>query len=255
MHRILWHAAAINLLLGLNLALSMPHYILTSSVAKCFQVDVPSQTTIAVAYSTPDLGLSNDAVETTKRTVSRSMSLLIVHKVNPGGTHRTSQHNRSPAKAPTGRFREQITKRDGVIEYTTGAHEGPVEICAQAASASKRTPVRFAIRVIQDAIETSGHKLVLQKLAQGQVIRSGAEKLTEHSSRLTEELSRLLKHINQIANTAETMKEREKSLHDRSISLQRAVKLWPIIRMFVLVSAAYMQTHYVVSFMKRRHIV
>jgi hypothetical protein len=231
----------------------MPYYLLTSSVAKCFQVDVPGQTTVTIAYSAPDLGLSDEPTEPVKRTTARSMSLLVIHNISPGAQPNYA-HKPAP-KPPSGRYREQLTNRDGTIEYTTGPHEGPLEICAQAASASRRIPARIAIRVFRDTVVSSGRKLVLQKLAQGQVIRSGAEQLSEHSSRLTEELSRLSDHIDQITGAAEYTKEREKLLHDKSLSLQSAVKFWPIVRMFVLIISAYMQTHYVVSFMKRRHII
>jgi hypothetical protein len=36
-------------------ASSSPHYVLTKTTAKCFQVDVPRRTTIFVDYSAPDL--------------------------------------------------------------------------------------------------------------------------------------------------------------------------------------------------------
>ena len=227
--------------------------MLTSGQAKCFQVDVPSQSTITIAFSAPDLGLDDETFDSEKRTTTRNMSLIIVHKVPPGTRRKAPQ---DPATTPpTGRLRKQITERDGIVEYTTGPDEGPVEICAQSASASKRVPSRIAIRVFDDAAEFGGRKHLMQRLALGQVIRSGAEQLTEHSSRLAEELSRLSTHIHQITGSAEYMKEREKTVHDRSLSLQKAVKFWPIFRMFVLIVAAYLQTHYVLSFLKRRHIL
>ena len=231
---------------------SLPYYMLTSSQAKCFQVDVPSQTTITIAYSAPDLGLGDEPIDSKKRTTTRNMSLVIVHKTPPGARRKPP---RDPsATPPTGRLKKQITERDGMVEYTTGPDEGPVEICAQSTSASKRVPSRIAIRVIDNAAELGGRKHLLQRLAMGQVIRSGAEQLTEHSSRLAEELSRLSTHINQITGSAEYMKEKEKTVHDRSLSLQKAVKFWPMFRMFVLIVAAYLQTHYILSFLKRRRI-
>lgn len=233
----------------------MPYYMLASSIAKCFHVDVPPQTTVTIAYSAPDLNVDDEPVDANQRTATRSMSIVVMQK-SPSGTHRTPPHHHREraAKAPSGRIRQQLTQREGTIEYTTGIQQGLVEICVQAIAASKRWPSRIAVRVFQDKLESSGRKLVLQKLARGQVIRSGAEQLTEQSSRLTDELKRISNHIKQIAGTAEHTKQREKALQDRSLSLQNAVKFWPIFRMFVLISAAYMQTHYVVSFMKRKHI-
>jgi hypothetical protein len=244
----------------LGLAAGMPYYMLTSSVSKCFQVDVPPQTTITIAYHAPDLDTGDDDPPDAKpRSTARHMNIVVSQPTAAADDKASRQRREASAttQLASGRIREQLSKRTGSIEYTTAAaaSEGLVEICAQALSASKRVPVRIALRVFQDTKAVTGRKLVLQKLAQGQVIRSGAETLLEQSSRLTDELLSLSSRVHDISESADYMKEKERSFQDKTVSLQQAVKYWPMFRIFVLVSAAYLQTHYVVSFMKRRHIL
>jgi hypothetical protein len=236
----------------LEVAWCMPYYLLTSSVGKCFTVDVAPSTTITIAYSAPDLALSDDPNEdlSKKRTTARIMNILVTHKLPPGVKPANAREKKT---ALGGRLKEQLSKREGTIEYTTGSGEGLVEVCAQAASASQRIPLRVAIQVFQGTGRSSAEKLV-RKLSQGGM-RTGAELLTEHSSRLTSEIGSLSSWIKEISKNAEYFKQKEVSLHDKSVALQNAAKYWPIFRMFVLISAAFLQTHYVVTFMKRRHIV
>jgi len=74
------------------------------------------------------------------------------------------------------------------------------------------------------------------------------------TSRISSELMRMHRRAKSIAGDAQFSKEREESFFHKSVSLNRAVRYWPMFRLLVLMVGGYLQVSHVVQYMKRRHI-
>jgi hypothetical protein len=146
-------------------------------------------------------------------------------------------------KKPTGRVRQHLEATTGRIEFTTGTEDGLVEICVQSMTASAQAPSRIGLRVY---IEPPNLASIT---ADGLV-----QKLTEHSSLISDDLSRMLSRVDQALIDADYATEREKEFREKSVSLNKAVKYWPLIRIVCLLSSGIIQARYIIQYMKSRHI-
>lgn len=174
---------------------------------------------------------------------------ILVMQRDPVGTMigRRGHHYRN--QKGTGRLREQIDKKSGVIEFIMSEEGGMVEVCVQALSASRQTPVRVSLRVRLKAKEPA----VPQQAAPA----SGAtdeQRLHFHSSRITNDLERMLSRVDEINVNADMARDRESGFFALSMSLHKAVKYWPMFRMAIVLAAGYFQVNHVVRYMKAKHI-
>jgi hypothetical protein len=74
------------------------------------------------------------------------------------------------------------------------------------------------------------------------------------TSRISGELMRMQRRADSIAGDADFSKEREAKFHDKSVALNKAVRFWPMFRMFILGVGGYLQVTSVISYMKSKHI-
>jgi len=173
------------------------------------------------------------------------MNILVFQREQSAGFKRKSHLN----KSGTGKIREQLTERQGVIEFVTGSFDGLVEICVQSLSASQESPSRVALNITTKVEPTEKEETPPPVMDQGQAMRLRLE-----TNRIGGELTRMEMRTREIMANAEYARDRELSFHEQSISLNKAVRYWPMFRILILVFAGYLQVSHVIQYMKSRHI-
>lgn len=153
------------------------------------------------------------------------------------------------------KVREPLESQQGTFFYETEDLDGTLEVCVQSYTASMDNPSRVALTIapatenddIQQELE-SERQLLNEKLeSENKVIK-------QETSRISAELMRMHRRAKSIAGDAQFSKKREEDFHGKSISLNKAVKFWPMVRMIVVMIGGYMQVSHVIAYMKSRHI-
>jgi hypothetical protein len=159
----------------------------------------------------------------------------------------------------TGRIREELTERQGTIEFLTGDTDGPVDICVQSISAYASSPSRFMLNVtIEQSMDVEQQEVmdkqeVRDKQNDG-VDRLETSEVKAHMSRLERDLQTLTNRVSTILSNADGNKDQEAVFHDQSVSMNRAATYWPIIRLIVLLVTGFTQMNHIVRYMKTHHI-
>jgi emp24/gp25L/p24 family/GOLD len=167
-----------------------------------------------------------------------------------------TKRNSPDASIPV-KHREQLEVQQGDFIYDTADLDGGnLEICIQSYTASMESPSRVALSVSAQAAADDD---VMQQLEQDRVVlnrklESENRLLKEETSRITAELVRMQRRAKSIAGDAQFSKKREETFHNQSLSLNKAVKIWPIVRMIVVMIGGYLQVSHVIAYMKSRHI-
>lgn len=153
------------------------------------------------------------------------------------------------------KHREQLDEKEGSFQYDTGDFSGSLEICVQSYTATAENPSRVAYNVIPDALEAGmERKREAEKRLQNERQEVENKVVQDETSRITSELVRMQRRAQTISGDAQFSKQREQVFHSQSISLNGAVKYWPIARMAVILIGGYFQVTHVISYMKSRHI-
>jgi hypothetical protein len=153
------------------------------------------------------------------------------------------------------KVREQIENPEGSFTYKSGDLEGSLEVCIQSYTATAESPSRVAFDV-KPLVETDDLEKILEheRNLLNKKVETENEIVKEETSRITTELMRMHRRAQGIAADAQYDKKREEEFRKKSITLNRAVRYWPMFRMFVLLLSGYLQISHVVDYMKRRHI-
>ena len=170
-----------------------------------------------------------------------------------------SLRNQSPnkdrsAKTP-GRVREDISKREGSIEFTTPEDEdGTVEICVSSSTASKQRPIRFHINVVtSEWAQLEAANRVDKNVEVTKINEQGVE-VKQTMTRLERDMSTFTRRVKSILDRADVNKDQEVSFHDQSIAMNSAASYWPIIRLVFLFLTGFAQVNHIIRFMKTHHI-
>lgn len=163
----------------------------------------------------------------------------------------------------SGRVREELSDRNGRIEYLTGEEGGMVEICVQSILASTRKPARFYIRILDVASDQEYDNGLDDNDDDDRVSRKQQEQaktkdpdhlehkdITTKMSRLERDLQTLQNRVKACLNNADYNKEQEALFHEQSISMNRASKYWPIIQLTVLIVTGFTQANHIVRYLK-----
>ena len=167
-----------------------------------------------------------------------------------------TRRNNSDRNIPV-KHREQVESQQGLFIYDTAQLDGGnLEICIQSYTASMETPSRVAISV---STQSAADDDIMQLLEADRVmlnrkLESENKLIKEETSRITAELMRMLRRAKSIAGDAQYSKKREETFHNQSLALNKAVKIWPIVRMIVVLIGGYLQVSHVITYMKSRHI-
>jgi hypothetical protein len=181
----------------------------------------------------------------------RDMSISVSQKAGLTGALASRQRRTSQGEQVTGqgRVREELSKRQGSIEFMTGDSDGTVDICMQSIIANSNNPSRFSLNVtmapeVEEKKEEEKETDVLER-----------DLVKTHMSRLERDLSTLTSRIKSILSSADFNKDQEVAFHEQSVAMNRAATYWPIIQLIVLLITGFTQANHIVRFMKSRHIV
>jgi len=156
---------------------------------------------------------------------------------------------------------EKLQQTSGFLDFSTHGG-GYVQVCVHTFAADKENPMRYSLTVMDkdDAllISEGSEKVVLSardlEKEDSQAVRDELEALRQHDSMIKDELARFTHRARELEMGMEYSKERESEFHGKSVSLNKAVKYWPIFRMMILMIGGYLQANHVVQYMKRRQI-
>jgi len=184
----------------------------------------------------------------------KDINISITPRDASGGlmTKRTNPEGNVPVK-----HREQLDVREGSFFYETLDLDvaGALEVCVQSYTASMETPSRVAISIQpQSEDDDIKRELEQERLLLNQKLESDNKVVKEETSRITAELMRMQRRAKSIAGDALFSKQREESFHNKSISLNKAVKFWPMVRMIVVMIGGYLQVSHVIAYMRSKHI-
>lgn len=155
------------------------------------------------------------------------------------------------------KVRQSLETQNGQISYFTGRLQGgTIEVCVQSYTATLEMPSRVALYIheLEDAQAVENELAEKRRTLSKEQIEAENKLVKEETSRITSELMRMHRRAKSIGGDAIYSKDREEAFHNISVSLNKAVKYWPMFRMAVLLVGGYFQVTHVVSFMKSRHI-
>lgn len=152
-----------------------------------------------------------------------------------------------------GRVREELTQRQGTIEFLTGDEDGSVDICVQSIIANRNSPSRIALNVTMSVSEDA-EKEDSPKKGEGEPGTLGHDEAKNQMSRLERDLQTLSNRVRAILNNADFNKDQEVAFHDQSVAMNRAAQYWPIIQLVVILVAGFTQANHIVQYMRTHHI-
>jgi len=279
-------------LLGVVAVQSAPYFILTSTRSKCFSVVAPQGQSITISYHAPDVQLLDEneenanaatlltekkegaereeadgqdaewnrrmreKLERMKEKKIRDMSITVTQKAGLQGALTSRQRRRygEDKVSGQGRVREELTQKQGTIEFLTGEEDGTVDICVQSIVANRNSPSRISIQVTMTsaAKESSEDEAKPSKDAAGNSLDHDVAK--QEMSRLERDLQTLSNRVRAILNNADFNKDQEVAFHDQSVAMHSAAMYWPIIQLIVIIVTGFTQANHIVRYMKTHHI-
>lgn len=280
--------------LGMISVHSLPYFILTSTRSKCFSVIAPQGQAITISYHAPDVqlldeidesanaatlltekkeGAERDAadgqdaewnrrmrekLERMKEKKIRDMSITVTQKAGLQGALTSRQRRRYGEDKVTGqgRVREELTQRQGTIEFLTGEDDGTVDICVQSIVANRNSPSRISLQVTMASAAKESSEDETSKdtaaAAAGSTLDHDVAK--QEMSRLERDVQTLSNRVRAILNNADFNKDQEVAFHDQSVAMHSAAMYWPIIQLIVIILTGFTQANHIVRYMKTHHI-
>jgi hypothetical protein len=194
-----------------------------------------------------------------KSKILRDMSITVTQKGGKTGVLASRQRQTQMSvdervkMNATGRIREELTERQGTIEFLTGDTDGTVNICMQSISAEKSSPSRFMLNVTVEQTMDPEQQEVMDRQNKG-LNPQETNMVKVQMSRLERDMQTLSNRVSTILKNADVNKDQEVAFHDQSVAMNRAATYWPIIRLTVLVITGFTQANHIVRYMKTHHI-
>jgi hypothetical protein len=197
-----------------------------------------------------------EKLERMKQKKMRDISITVTQKLGLSGALASRQRKRygeDEKVTGQGRVREELSKRQGSIEFLTGEEDGTVDICVQSIIANRNSPSRIGFLVTMTADDDDESEDELSAIIkEGRTIGHEAAKTT--MSRLERDLQTLSNRIRAILNSADFNKDQEVAFHDQSVAMNRAAIYWPIIQLILIVITGFTQANHIIRYMKSHHI-
>ncbi|KAL7575806.1 hypothetical protein ACA910_003131 [Epithemia clementina (nom. ined.)] len=238
-----------------------PYTILTSTTAKCVQLDVSQELVVSIGYEAPDLGFvdpkfEQDGWSRRESFAGQDMTILVFQRNNEASwTERAKPRDKVTG---SGKIRLQIENEKGDIHFYTGNSAGILEICQQSYKATPATPRRLALNITQRAATAQ------EQLKNTAITDQEEEKIPDkdqtnailnvETSRISLELGRMEEKLKELVSHSEHSMDMEQDFHKKQVRLNRAVRYWPMFRMAVVIVAGIVQTIWAVNHMRSRHI-
>jgi hypothetical protein len=155
-----------------------------------------------------------------------------------GGIGNSRRRREGPGEARLN-HREQIERDAGTLAVET-SRAGTVEVCVQSMVASQNEPrlVQFSVREDPEA--------------RGERAREAAERA--HVNGLEGSVRSLMRRLELAQATARNAKEEEAQFRQKSVELDRAALVWPIVRCCFLILTGIGMARHVTGFLKQHRI-
>ncbi len=195
-----------------------------------------------------------EKLERMKQKKMRDISITVTQKAGLSGALSSRQRKRYGEDKVTGqgRVREELTRREGTIEFLTGEEDGTVDICVQSIVANRNSPSRIALNVAMSSVDESSADESSSKQSGGGGMDHEAAKA--QMSRLERDMQTLSNRVRAILNNADFNKDQEVAFYDQSVAMNSAAMYWPIIQLVVIIVTGFTQANHIVRYMKTHHI-
>lgn len=212
---------------------ALPLFFLHNSKPKCFHLEAPEATLLAVHYEAPDItGFKH--IKPTTITITQRAPLKRVRDYLPHGPKSKIAPTKKKAKPSI----HPLTNHNGKILHRA-AHDGELSVCLRSTSATEENPQRFGIQVL------SGHD-------DEHYAHEGTE---HHLSKLQTHIMRMNDEVQGVLAEADMAKEREMVYHDQSESMHAGAMYWPVLHVCVLVLVGVTQAGHMIRFFKSKSLI
>eukprot|EP00525_Craspedostauros_australis_P011665 CAMPEP_0198117210 /NCGR_PEP_ID=MMETSP1442-20131203/17168_1 /TAXON_ID= /ORGANISM="Craspedostauros australis, Strain CCMP3328" /LENGTH=246 /DNA_ID=CAMNT_0043775211 /DNA_START=40 /DNA_END=780 /DNA_ORIENTATION=+ len=225
---------------------AMPMFLLTSGKPKCITTDAARHTLLRIYYEAPDLetstikgGEKGQTYITVTETPSKAIRNELL-KARGGGRPRPP--------LPTSK---SIEKSEGSLTHKVQL-DSLIHICVRASAAGEKTPIRFALRAVEDGDESAD---AADESAYGKKKKESKTDTGKHMSHLETEILMVKRNVQMILHEADFLEERDGVLHKDTIKMHSATLYWPIIHVCILLITGFTQANHIVNFFKSRRIV
>jgi emp24/gp25L/p24 family/GOLD len=195
-----------------------------------------------------------EKLERMKQKKMRDISITVTQKAGLSGALSSRQRRRygdEEKVSGQGRVREELSKRQGTIEFLTGEDDGTVDICVQSIVANRNSPSRIALNVTmvaddedEDEEEAEGTK---SKAIDHQAAKA-------EMSRLERDLQALNNRARVVLSNADFNNEQQGAFIDQSVSMHSAATYWPIIQVLIIIVTGITQANHIIRYMRTHHI-
>jgi len=214
--------------LSVLLCEAKPLLLITSPTPKCIYVEVPEETQVQVKVDSLDLPKS-----ATKKKEGRSSPVQALHSSHVS----IEQPGISKSKV------RELTEIETTVDFVAYV-SGVVQACITANSASPKNVMRFGIAIK----EVYTNEIVDSTLEEQYIVE-------EHLSRLEASVDVLRRELKAVLKEASFSREREAAYFEEIISMNQESGWWPILHLFVLIFAGFMQAQHIVSFFRNKHLI
>lgn len=192
-----------------------------------------------------------EKLERMKQKKMRDISITVTQKAGLSGALSSRQRRRygdEEKVSGQGRVREELTKRQGTIEFLTGGDDGTVDICVQSIVANRNSPSRIALNVTMVADDEEEEQ------------EDGKSKTIDHQaakaemSRLERDLQALNNRARAVLSNADFNNEQQGAFIDQSVSMHSAATYWPIIQVLIIIVTGITQANHIITYMRTHHI-
>ena len=224
--------------------------------------------TVGIFVSSTDLVISDTAEEVDydesddrrnkrrdKKGMFKDMNIVVTHREDDALDMDTDRP-KSRARPSVTRERLMLEQQVGAMYFRTSDSEGPVEICVQSYVATPQEPSRIGLNITSSEETYQLFQSVVNKDSTKKTEASSdvGEMLEMESSGIQRELDRLESLVNNVFKKIQASSKRDQEFKDNVISLNKAVRYWPMFRICVVIVAGSLQLHHVLGYLKRKHI-
>jgi len=252
--------------------------LLTSPNVKCMKLDPTINQEIIVEYHFPDIitfdgdELSNDDPSISKDDISAQNSAQYKRKLQEAQAKnhplydnikitmaqrveassekrkrwRRNRNNRDRKEEviPQGTeyLSESVQQQRGTLKFLSSPSEpGIVEICLQS------QPAGTGEKAIRFSLDISIKEYVDPDLAK--------KEIGKHVSKMEQELRALQTKVKYLIQRGNQDKEEEVGFHDKTITVNKAMRFWPMFHIFVLILVSVFQVNHIIKFFQKKNMI
>jgi hypothetical protein len=154
-----------------------------------------------------------------------------------GFGHSSPRDPRSRAIEGSHKIRHRIHYPEDSFQFLTGTFDGHIVMCLFLFSASETHPVHMTLNITQ-------RPTLYDPEAHDHPDR-------QHTvSPITNELRNMERLLLELSTGANSNRDRTVGYHRLTLSLNQAVRYWPIFKIIIMVLTGALQVHYIVRYMK-----